>query len=160
MKNYLMCFCNGRLSLLALLMILSTALFAQDTTEQINPLTKNDPSQYKKPYVILISADGFRADFAEKYDATFLQTISQNGVRAKYMQPSYPSVTFPNHYTIVTGLYPAHHGLVDNTYIDMASGQQYSMANKKMVSEGKWYGGTPLWVLAEQQKMLSASFFW
>jgi predicted AlkP superfamily pyrophosphatase or phosphodiesterase len=69
-------------------------------------------------------------------------------------------VTFPNHYTIVTGLYPAHHGLVDNTYIDMASGQQYSMANKKMVSEGKWYGGTPLWVLAEQQKMLAASFFW
>jgi len=141
-------------------MILATSLFAQDTTEQINPLTKNDPSQYKKPYVILISADGFRADFAEKYDATFLQTISQNGVRAKYMQPSYPSVTFPNHYTIVTGLYPAHHGLVDNTYIDVASGQQYSMANKKMVSEGKWYGGTPLWVLAEQQKMLSASFFW
>jgi hypothetical protein len=49
---------------------------------------------------------------------------------------------------------------VDNTYIDVASGQQYSMANKKMVAEGKWYGGTPLWVLAEQQKMLSASFFW
>jgi len=76
------------------------------------------------------------------------------------MQPSYPSVTFPNHYTIVTGLYPSHHGLVDNTYIDVPTGQQYSMANKKMVAEGKWYGGTPLWVLAEQQKMLSASFFW
>jgi predicted AlkP superfamily pyrophosphatase or phosphodiesterase len=76
------------------------------------------------------------------------------------MQPSYPSVTFPNHYTIVTGLYPAHHGLVDNSYIDVPTGQQYSMANKKMVAEGKWYGGTPLWVLAEQQKMLSASFFW
>jgi predicted AlkP superfamily pyrophosphatase or phosphodiesterase len=133
MKNNLMCFYNRRLNLIALLMILATSLFAQDTTEQINPLTKNDPSQYKKPYVILISADGFRADFAEKYDAKFLQTISEKGVRAKYMQPSYPSVTFPNHYTIVTGLYPAHHGLVDNTYIDVASGQQYSMANKK------WY---------------------
>jgi predicted AlkP superfamily pyrophosphatase or phosphodiesterase len=160
MKNNLIGFFYRGLSLMVLSMILATSLFAQDTTEQINPLTKNDPSQYKKPYVILISADGFRADFAEKYDATFLQTISQNGVRAKYMQPSYPSVTFPNHYTIVTGLYPSHHGLVDNTYIDVASGQQYSMANKKMVSEGKWYGGTPLWVLAEQQKMLAASFFW
>jgi predicted AlkP superfamily pyrophosphatase or phosphodiesterase len=135
-------------------------LFAQDTAQQINLLTKNDPSQYNKPYVILISADGFRADFTEKYDAQFLQTIRKKGVRAKYMLPSYPSVTFPNHYTIVTGLYPSHHGLVDNTYVDVASGLQYSMGNKKMVSEGKWYGGTPLWVLAEQQKMLSASFFW
>ncbi len=133
---------------------------AQDTAQQINLLTKNAPSQYKKPYVILISADGFRADFIEKYEASFLQTISKKGVRAKYMQPSYPSVTFPNHYTIVTGLYPSHHGLVDNTYLDVATGKQYSMGNKKMVSEGKWYGGTPLWVLAEQQKMISASFFW
>lgn len=141
-------------------LFISNSLFAQDTTEQINPLTKNDPSQYQKPYVILISADGFRADFTEKYDAKFLQSISKTGVRAKYMQPSYPSVTFPNHYTIVTGLYPAHHGLVDNTYLDVASGKLYSMGNKKMVAEGKWYGGTPLWVLAEQQKMLSASFFW
>ena len=131
MKNNLMYFFHKRLSLMTLLLILATSLFAQDTTEQINPLTNNDPSQYKKPYVILISADGFRADFTEKYDAKFLQTISKEGVRAKYMQPSYPSVTFPNHYTIVTGLYPAHHGLVDNTYIDVASGQQYSMANKK-----------------------------
>ena len=141
--------------------VLGTAtISAQDTAQQINLLTKNDPSQYKKPYVILISADGFRADFTEKYEASFLQTISKKGVRAKFMQPSYPSVTFPNHYTIVTGLYPSHHGLVDNTYIDVATGKQYSMGNKKMVSEGKWYGGTPLWVLAEQQKMISASFFW
>ena len=136
------------------------SLCAQDTAQQINLLTKNDPSQYNKPYVVLISADGYRADFTEKYDASFLQTISKKGVRAKYMQPSYPSVTFPNHYTIVTGLYPAHHGLVDNTYLDVATNQLYSMGNKKMVSEGKWYGGTPLWVLAEQQKMISASFFW
>ena len=128
--------------------IAMTSLNAQDTTQQINLFTKNDPSQYDKPYVILISADGFRADFTEQYDAKFLQTISKKGVRAKYMQPSYPSVTFPNHYTIVTGLYPSHHGLVDNTYFDVASGQQYSMSNKKMVGEGKWYGGTPLWVLA------------
>ena len=158
MKNKFKFFCSLRLIVLQL--FVAGSLFAQDTTEQINPLTKNDPSQYKKPYVILISADGFRADFTEKYDATFLQTISKEGVRAKYMQPSYPSVTFPNHYTIVTGLYPAHHGLVDNTYLDVASGKLYSMGNKKMVAEGKWYGGTPLWVLAEQQKMLSASFFW
>ena len=85
MKNKFKFFCSLRLIVLQMLLVGS--LFAQDTTEQINPLTKNDPSQYKKPYVILISADGFRADFTEKYDAKFLQTISQNGVRAKYMPP-------------------------------------------------------------------------
>jgi predicted AlkP superfamily pyrophosphatase or phosphodiesterase len=76
------------------------------------------------------------------------------------MTPAFPSLTFPNHYTIATGLYPSHHGLVNNTYYDKTSGQQYSMGNTKLVGEGKWYGGTPLWVLAEKQKMLSASFYW
>ncbi|MBP7939852.1 MAG: alkaline phosphatase family protein [Sediminibacterium sp.] len=160
MKNKLISYIKRGLGLIVTSLLGTIYLFAQDTAQQINLLTKNDPSQYNQPYVILISADGFRADFTEKYDAKFLQSISKTGVRAKYMQPSYPSVTFPNHYTIVTGLYPSHHGLVDNTYIDVASGQQYSMGNKKMVSEGKWYGGTPLWVLAEQQKMIAASFFW
>ena len=160
MQNQFKIYCKRSLSIVAVLFLFTANLFGQDTTEQINLYTKNDPSNYKKPYVILISADGFRADFTEKYDARFLQSIQQVGVRAKYMQPSYPSVTFPNHYTIVTGLYPSHHGLVDNTYIDKATNKQYSMSNKQMVSEGKWYGGTPLWVLAEQQKMLSASFFW
>lgn len=160
MKNKLSSYIKRGLGLIVTSLLGTIYLFAQDTAQQINLLTKNDPSQYNQPYVILISADGFRADFTEKYDAKFLQSISKTGVRAKYMQPSYPSVTFPNHYTIVTGLYPSHHGLVDNTYIDVASGQQYSMGNKKMVSEGKWYGGTPLWVLAEQQNMIAASFFW
>ena len=128
--------------------------------QQIISGRKNSPEQITKPYDILISADGFRADFTELYEAKKLQAISKAGVRGKYMIPSYPSVTFPNHYSIVTGLYPAHHGLVDNSYIDVASGAFYNMGNKKMVAEGKWYGGTPLWVLAEQQKMISASFYW
>ena len=128
--------------------------------QQIISGRKNSPEQMNKPYVILISADGFRNDFAELYEAKNLQALSSRGVRGKYMIPSYPSVTFPNHYSIATGLYPAHHGLVDNSYIDVASGAFYNMGNKKMVAEGKWYGGTPLWVLAEQQKMISASFYW
>jgi len=130
------------------------------TDQQIISGRKNSPEQMNKPYVILISADGFRADFTEKYEAKKLQALSKAGVRGKYMIPSYPSVTFPNHYSIATGLYPAHHGLVDNSYIDVPTGAFYNMGNKKMVAEGKWYGGTPLWVLAEQQKMISASFYW
>ncbi len=131
-----------------------------DTTQQIIEGRKNSANQIQKPYVILISADGFRADFTALYDAKNLKALSKKGVRAQYMTPSYPSVTFPNHYSIVTGLYPAHHGLVDNSYIDIPTGAFYNMGNKKMVAEGKWYGGTPLWVLAEQQKMISASFYW
>lgn len=131
-----------------------------DTTQQIIEGRLNDEKQKSKPYVILISADGFRADFTEKYQAKSLQILSKGGIRAKFMTPSYPSVTFPNHYSIVTGLYPSHHGLVDNSYIDVPTGAFYNMSNKKMVADGKWYGGTPLWVLAEKQKMLSASFYW
>ncbi len=146
-------------SLFLAVFLFNTAI-AQDTTQKIIEGRKNDKSQINKPYVILISADGFRADFTELYDAQFLKSVSQTGVRAKFMTPSFPSLTFPNHYSIVTGMYPSHHGLVDNTYFDKASGLEYRMGNTKMVGDGKWYGGTPLWVLAEQQKMLSASFYW
>ena len=146
-------------SLFFLLMLAYTAM-AQDTTQKVMEGRFNDKSQFNKPYVILISADGFRSDFTELYDAKFLKTISKNGVRAKFMTPSFPSLTFPNHYTLVTGMYPSHHGLVNNTYYDKASGLEYRMGNPKIVGDGKWYGGKPLWVLAEQQNMLSASFYW
>jgi predicted AlkP superfamily pyrophosphatase or phosphodiesterase len=76
------------------------------------------------------------------------------------MIPSYPSVTFPNHYSIVTGMYPSHHGLVNNSFLDEKTGERYSMGAKTKVRDGKWYGGTPLWVLAEQQHMIAASMFW
>ena len=76
------------------------------------------------------------------------------------MLPAYPSITFPNHYTIVTGLYPEHHGIVANSFYDPARKETYSYRDSKSVGDGTWYGGTPLWVLAEQQGMRSASFFW
>jgi len=134
--------------------------FAQDTTQQIMPGRQNATHQQDKPYVILISADGFRSDFAKKYDAKNLIALGKQGVVADYMQPSFPSLTFPNHYTIVTGLYPAHHGLVDNSFYDRGRQQTYGMQDKKMVADPYWYGGTPLWVLAEQQQMIAASFYW
>ncbi len=134
--------------------------YGQDTTQIVQTGRTNTLAQQAKPYVILISADGFRSDFSVKYGAKFLQSREAQGVKAEAMIPAYPTLTFPNHYSIVTGLYPAHHGLVDNRYFDVNSKTEYSMGNKKMVADGKWYGGTPLWVLAEQQGMLSASFYW
>lgn len=132
----------------------------QDTTEQIVPGRINSAIQQQKPYVILISADGFRHDFAEKYQAKNLLQLRKQGATAAYMQASFPSLTFPNHYTIVTGLYPAHHGLVDNSFFDLNRKETYTMSDKKMVADPYWYGGTPLWVLAEQQQMIAASFYW
>ncbi|TDX01509.1 alkaline phosphatase family protein [Dinghuibacter silviterrae] len=138
----------------------ATALRAQDTAQYVVPGRSNDRAQEKKPYVILISADGFRADLADKYQATNLIRLRSSGVQAAYMESSFPSVTFPNHYTLVTGLYPSHHGLVDNRFYDHGRNAFYSMSNKKTVTDSSWYGGVPLWTLAEQQHLLSASFYW
>ena len=152
-----------RMFILAALFSLSVLkIFAQeaDTAQHIIPGKTNSAIQAAKPYVILISADGFRYDLAIKDTAKHLLQLSANGVRAGYMRPSFPSLTFPNHYTIVTGLYPAHHGIVDNSFYDERRNSGYSMSNKKQVADSSWYGGTPLWVLAGQQQMLTASFYW
>ena len=141
-------------------LIIKFSLSAQDITQQIITGRHNSKEQQQKPYVILISADGFRADLAEKYNAVNLLRLRDNGVQAEYMLASFPSLTFPNHYTIVSGLYPAHHGLVNNTFYDPNRKVVYSMSNKKMVADSSWYTGTPLWVLSEKQQMLSASYFW
>lgn len=132
----------------------------QDTTQHIVDGRRNNAAAMKAPYVILISADGFRYDYADKYQAANLQQLGKQGVQAEAMIPSFPSLTFPNHYTIVTGLYPSHHGLVNNTFFDPAKQSLYSMGNKAKVRDSSWYGGTPLWVLAEQQHMISANMFW
>jgi predicted AlkP superfamily pyrophosphatase or phosphodiesterase len=131
-----------------------------DTAQKIVPGRSNAVAQQVKPYVILISADGFRYDYARKYQAKNLLRLSSNGIRAQSMIPSFPSLTFPNHYTIATGLYPAHHGLVNNSFYDPARRARYSMSNKKEAYDSSWYGGKPLWVLAEQQAMVTASFYW
>lgn len=131
-----------------------------DITQHIIPGRSNSTQQQQKPYVILISADGFRYDLADRYQAKNLQQLRSNGVAAKAMTPSYPSLTFPNHYTLVTGLYPSHHGLVDNSFYDKKRNESYRLGNRKAVEDSSWYGGTPLWVLAEQQQMVTASFYW
>jgi alkaline phosphatase D len=122
----------------------------------------NSPQQISKPYVILVSLDGFRYDYAKKYHAEHLLALATHGASApEGMIPSYPSITFPNHYTIVTGLYPEHHGIVSNDFFDPDRKQSYGNGSVgDAVADGAWYGGTPLWVLAEEQGMRSASFFW
>ncbi len=131
-----------------------------DTSQQVILNRKNSFVQQQKPYVILISADGFRYDYDTKYQAKFLLSMEQQGAHSTSMLPSFPSLTFPNHYTLVTGLYPSHHGLVDNSFYDPARKKAYSSSDSNAIRDGSWYGGTPLWALAEQQQMVSASQYW
>lgn len=147
-----------------LLLIFSLTALAQkgnvDTAQVVMPGRYNSIEAQKKPYVIMISADGFRYDYAEKYHAENLLNFSGEGIRAKAMVPGYPSITFPNHWTLITGLYPSHHGLIDNFFYDYKRKEGYAMSNRENAEDGSWYGGIPLWGLAEKQGMVSASLMW
>ncbi|WP_143961012.1 alkaline phosphatase family protein [Litoribacter populi] len=116
-------------------------------------------AQNKQPHVILISLDGFRHDYIERFQPKNLTEFVNGGVAAESLIPSFPSKTFPNHYTIATGLKPENHGLVDNTFYDPKKDQIYSIGNREVVQDKYWYGGTPIWVLAERQGITSASYF-
>ena len=121
----------------------------------------NQAEQQQKHYVILVSLDGFRYDYAEKYRAENIRALGAAGAAAREgMIPAYPSLTFPNHYTLATGLYPEHHGIVANNFYDAQRKQTYRLGDPATVTDGSWYGGTPIWVLAEQQGMRAACFFW
>ena len=136
------------------------SLLAQDLSQQIQPNRQNSDLQVKKPYVIFISADGFRYDYAEKYQAKNLLALREKGVKAVSMKPAFPSVTFSNHYTLATGMYPSRHGIVNNSFYDPYKKQLYVKTDPSAIKDSTWYGGVPIWVLAEQQKMLSAAFYW
>lgn len=120
----------------------------------------NSPAQVDKPYVLLISIDGYRNDYSEKYGAANLTELGKQGVRAKALVPEFPTLTFPNHYSIATGLYPEHHGIVENSFWDPDLKASFRFTNPVDAGDGRWWGGTPLWVLAEQQGMRTAAYFW
>ncbi|RZS98682.1 putative AlkP superfamily pyrophosphatase or phosphodiesterase [Cecembia calidifontis] len=122
-------------------------------------LTFTSKAQEKEQYVILISLDGYRYDYTERFQPENLNRFIKGGTAAEAMIPSFPSKTFPNHYTIATGMKPENHGLVDNAFYDPYKDQVYVINNREIVQDGYWYGGTPLWVLAEQQGLTTASYF-
>lgn len=121
----------------------------------------NSAAAQRAHYVVLVSLDGFRWDYAKRDNATHLLALGKQGVWApEGMLPSYPSITFPNHYAIVTGLYPEHSGLVANNFYDETKDARYASRDPKAVTDGSWYSGVPLWSLAESQGMRSACLFW
>jgi predicted AlkP superfamily pyrophosphatase or phosphodiesterase len=109
---------------------------------------------------VLISLDGFRADYITRPGAVTLRALAARGVRAERMIPAFPSKTFPNHYTIVTGLYPEHHGIVANTMVDARIGATFTIGDTLIARDPRWWGGEPIWNTAERQGVRTAAFFW
>jgi predicted AlkP superfamily pyrophosphatase or phosphodiesterase len=122
------------------------------------PQTK--PIRDLQPTVILISLDGFRYDYLNLYRPANLNALANDGVRARWMIPSFPSKTFPNHYTIATGLYPQNHGIVENNIYDPVFKAVFTLSDRKEVENSRWWLGEPIWVTAEKQGQRSASVFY
>ena len=123
------------------------------------PVSANTEEGAKRPYLLLISIDGFRHDYQALYPTPALDRIAARGVRATSVQPVWPSLTFPNHYSIVTGLYPAEHGIVANDFPDEKRESWYRYKDRASVQDSRWYRGEPLWVAAERGGMISATYF-
>jgi predicted AlkP superfamily pyrophosphatase or phosphodiesterase len=112
-----------------------------------------------KPTVILISIDGFRADYLEVHRPKYLNKLANQGVRAKWMEPSFPTKTFPNHYTIATGLYPQNHGIIANNIYDSGFDAVFALRKREEVQNARWWSGEPIWTTAEKQGQKAGAYF-
>ena len=116
-------------------------------------------SALAKKTTIVISCDGFRWDYSEMYDTPFLDLMARQGVKGELV-PSFPSKTFPNHYTLATGLRPEHHGIIANSFLNRATGARFSLSNPKTKYDARFYHGEPLWLTAQRQGLHTAVFYW
>ena len=113
-----------------------------------------------QPILILVSIDGFRWDYLDRVDLPALRSLAVRGVRSEGLIPSFPTLTFPNHWTIVTGLVPDHHGIVSNTIVDRSIGPARFSMSALTAKDPRWWGGEPIWTTAIRQGKKSASMFW
>jgi predicted AlkP superfamily pyrophosphatase or phosphodiesterase len=126
-----------------LILIISLNLYAQE-----------------KPYVILISMDGFRWDYIYRGITPNLNKLADEGVHALSLRPSFPSKTFPNHYSIITGMYPENHGIIFNSFTNTFTGETYRIGDTISTRQSKWYKGEAFWETANRHNIKTASFFW
>lgn len=117
-------------------------------------------SAQPRNYTIVISFDGFRWDYPSRGLTPNLDFIKENGVHALSLQPCFPSKTFPNHYSIVTGLYPENHGIIANDFTNQNTKQRYTLWDTTAKNDAKWYLGEAIWETARRQGVISASYFW
>lgn len=114
----------------------------------------------QKPYVLLVSFDGFRWDYLNRGITPNLEKIRQEGVSAISLRPAFPSKTFPNHLSLITGMYPENHGIISNYFINPFSNLKYGMNDTASIRDGRWYLGEAFWETAERNGIKTASYFW
>ncbi|WP_144207974.1 alkaline phosphatase family protein [Shewanella donghaensis] len=137
-------------------LIISASCVAVEINQDSNPEIKDTTT----PYVLLISIDGYRHDYNQVHEPKNLIKFAKNAAKVTQFTPSFPTVTFPNHLTLVTGLYPSHHGIVANRFYNPTLDRHYALSDREAVTDGRFYDGVPLWSLAAQQNMKSATYFW
>ncbi len=113
-----------------------------------------------QPYVLLVSLDGFRYDYANRRLTPNLEKMMQQGASALSLQPVFPSATFPNHVSIATGMYPENHGIIANSFKNPYTGTEYTLKDSKEVQNPEWYLGEFFWTTAKRNGIMSASYFW
>ncbi|MCV6614680.1 MAG: alkaline phosphatase family protein, partial [Cellvibrionaceae bacterium] len=118
-----------------------------------NPQPDNSAWAQQQPYVLMISLDGFRWDYVDMYKPKFLSRFVAESARLEGLRPSYPSKTFPNHITLVTGLYPQNHGIVANDFYESELQKRYRLKDREAVRDGRFYKGLSIWGLAAGQGM-------
>jgi predicted AlkP superfamily pyrophosphatase or phosphodiesterase len=118
------------------------------------------PLPPERAILILISIDGFRWDYLDRFKPPTLRRLAAEGVQADGLIPEFPSKTFPNHYTIVTGLRVAHHGIISNNMRASGIPGEFSMSNRDVLADPRWWGGEPIWNTAEMQGRKAAAMFW
>lgn len=114
---------------------------------------------HQRHITIVISLDGCRWDYPLWYDTPTFDFMAEQGLEAGLI-PAFPSKTFPNHYTLATGLYPDHHGIIANTFLDPESGEVFSLSNAEQKFNPKYYKGEPIWITAQRQGLRTAVFYW
>ena len=118
------------------------------------------PLPADRAIVVLISIDGFRWDYLDRHQPPHLSRLAANGVRAEGLIPQFPSKTFPNHFTIVTGLRLANHGIISNNMRDPGIPGEFSLSNREVLADPRWWSGEPIWNTVEQQGKVAAAMFW
>jgi endoglucanase len=113
-----------------------------------------------RPYVVVVSLDAFRWDYLAKYRPASLERLAARGIAARGLVPPFPTKTFPSHYTIATGLYPGHHGILSNAFYDPARERWFRLKDTSAVHDGRWFGGVPIWVAAQREGVRSSVYFW
>jgi len=114
----------------------------------------------ERPYVLLISLDGFRWDYIDRGLSPNIEWIAENGVEALSLEPVFPTKTFPTHYSIVTGLHAENHGMISNSFFDWETGERFTLGNRDMVENAKYYQAEAIWETLRRNGIITASYFW